>query len=114
MAARPKAGVDYSLGLDPWKGQLTSRPLRRPVQEPRRNWNDVPASELRHSSGKDGKALTASALYPKGPDQTYAQAQAAANARGAASPLGSGVAKVNEKAASRWRDRARRIKDAEG
>jgi hypothetical protein len=91
-------------GLDPWRGQLRQR-VRRPVQEPRRAWNDVPKEELRHSSGKDGAALTADALYPKAKPATYEQAQAEQVARQDVSPLG-GKAKPNEAADAAWAKQA--------
>jgi hypothetical protein len=104
--------IDYQLGLDPWKG-VSSKPMRRPVQEPRRAWNDVPAAELRHSSGKEGSKLTADRLYPGKPNPTYAQAQLAANARGDASPLGTGKAKWSQAKVDAWKARAEKIRKAE-
>jgi hypothetical protein len=92
--ARPRMGSDYSLGLDPWKGQLRPK-VRRPLVEPRRAWNDVPASELRHSSGKDGAALSADKVYP-----TKTDPYAKGSAGGAAGRLG-GVAKPGTEGAMR-------------
>jgi hypothetical protein len=114
MAVRPRQGVDYQLGgLDPWKQFRPAQPMRRPVQERRRAWNDVPAAELRHSSGKEGAKLTADRLYPAKPKPTVAQQQLRENLRGAGSPLGTGFAKSAKGPQEAWARQAQRIRARE-
>jgi hypothetical protein len=95
---------------DGWRDLVRPEPVRPKPQPQRKLWNEI---EVKRSSGTDGKKLTAEALYPKGPDQTYAQAQAEAVRRGASSPLGTGIAKRSESKDRAWRERAERIRKAE-
>jgi hypothetical protein len=96
---------------DPMASFRGIRGVRQPVKERRRDWNDVPASELRHSSGKEGSKLTADRVYPSSPKKSHAQAHAETVQRGSFSPLKTGEAKRNEAADAAWDRNAKRLRE---